>query len=517
MRRDRLTLAAAAALLALFAGLSAWEMSGDSLTADERVHLPAGYAYWTAREFRLNPEHPPLVKLLCAAPLLPMRLVLPSLQPDPGKSWRSFQSWFGTRFLFSQRRNVGSILLRGRVVALLIGIALLVLLFQWSRELHGHAGAGLVTLLLAALEPTLLAHGHYVTDDVGLACFSVMAMFFLWRLGRTGRRRDLALASIGMGLALATKFSATILLPPFFYFLWRRLPGGDPRRVRIAALLGAALAMAAIVQASYLFSPDLGLYFKGLAALKANRPEVNPAYIHGRFFKDMVVWYPLYAWLLKTPLPTLAVLGVAAFSAARRGRRRAPEGLPLVLAPAALLLLAVCLLAYNYGVRYLIPVTSFLLVFAGGAYHVLGASWRGRLIAAALGAWLAASVAHASPHYIGYFNELVGGPANGLYYLQDSNIDWGQDLKRLARYQEENRIPELALGYWGPGQPEYYGIRWRPWTFEETVSDPPPPGVYAASVNDLIALKRRVATEGADPHLDWLILVYRFPPRPAPP
>src|SRR5439155_5837346 len=206
MRKDRLTLAAAAALLALYAGLSAWEMSGDSLTSDERVHLPAGYAYWTAREFRLNPEHPPLVKLLCAAPLLAMRLVLPSLQPDPGKSWRSFQSWFGTRFLFSQRRNVGSILLRGRVVALLIGIALLVLLFQWSRELHGHAGAGLVTLLLAALEPTLLAHGHYVTDDVGLACFSVMAMFFLWRLGRTGRRRDLALASLGMGLALATKF-----------------------------------------------------------------------------------------------------------------------------------------------------------------------------------------------------------------------------------------------------------------------------------------------------------------------
>jgi len=111
----------------------------------------------------------------------------------------------------------------------------------------------------------------------------------------------------------------------------------------------------------------------------------------------MVVWYPLYAWLLKTPLPTLAVLSVAAFSAARAGRRRAPRDCRSSWAPAALLLLAVCLLAYNYGVRYLIPVTSFLLVFAGGAYHVLGAGRRGRFIAAALGAWLVASVAHASP------------------------------------------------------------------------------------------------------------------------
>ena len=61
-------------LLALFAGLSIWEMSGDSLTPDERAHLPAGYAYWVAGEFRLNPEHPPFVKLLCAAPLLLMDL-----------------------------------------------------------------------------------------------------------------------------------------------------------------------------------------------------------------------------------------------------------------------------------------------------------------------------------------------------------------------------------------------------------------------------------------------------------
>jgi len=122
-------------------------------------------------------------------------------------------------------------------------------------------------------------------------------------------------------------------------------------------------------------------------------------------------------------------------------------------------------------VRYLIPVTSFLLVFAeapttssrrpAGTLH----RRRARRLARRLGGACLAAL-----HRL--LQRAGRGPANGLYYLQDSNLDWGQDLKRLARYQEENRIPELVLGYWGPGQPEYYGIRWRPWTLEETVADP---------------------------------------------
>ncbi len=150
-----------------------------------------------------------------------------------------------------------------------------------------------------------------------------------------------------------------------------------------------------------------------------------------------------------------------------------------------------------------------------------------RVAAVALAAWLAASVLHAAPHFIGYFNEIIGGPANGPYYLQDSNIDWGQDLKRLASYERENGIPEINLAYWGPGQPEYYGIRWKPWTLA-TALDQPPPGVYAISVNRLVELKRRATLGGEDPRINWLdrfrpaarvgcsIFVYRIPEAGAP-
>ena len=518
-------------LLTLFAGLSAWEMAGDSLTSDERVHLPAGYAYWKTRDFRLNPEHPPLVKLLCAAPLLLLELRMPTTTPDPGQTYHAYQPIFGSRFLFSQ--DADRILFWGRLPALFLGVLLVVLLFFWSWELHGSFGAGLTTLFLAALEPTLLAHSHYVTDDVALACFSVMAFFFLWRFVRTSRLRDLLLAVLGLGLALASKFTSLFLVPGFIYLLAVHWPargllagrrawlGGGPA-ARIIVIAGAAIIAAVIVQACYLFSPDLSLYVKGIKAVGANRPAWNPAYVHGTFYADGVFWYPLYAFLLKIPLPTLIVMGVAGIGSIA-DRRRSTGEWPFLLLPAGVHTLAICLFAYNYGVRYLIPATALLLVLAGRSFLWFAASRARRVTAAVLALWLIGSVLTASPHFISYFNELIGGPANGPYFLNDSNLDWGQDLKRLARYQRDRGIDRMALAYWGPTPPEYYGIRYQIPRSEEAQGDQPPPGVYAISVNHLVDLKRRVVLRGEDPLLDWLgrftpsdrvgnsILIYRFP------
>ena len=132
-------------LLALFAGLSIWEMSGDSLTPDERAHLPAGYAYWVEGEFRLNPEHPPFVKLLCAAPLLLMDLKLPPTEPPAGATFHGYIAKFGTAFL---SQGLDRILFWGRLPVVGLGLLLGSLIFSWSRRMHGHAGAGLVSIFL---------------------------------------------------------------------------------------------------------------------------------------------------------------------------------------------------------------------------------------------------------------------------------------------------------------------------------------------------------------------------------
>src|SRR2546428_9164695 len=221
---------AAGALLALFAGLSLWEMAGDAVTSDERIHLPVGYAYWKKHDFRLNPEHPPLVKLLCSAPLLGMKLKMPPTEPQTGLSYNEYQQVFGSQFLFEQ--DADRIMFWGRLPALLFGILLALVVFRWSWEFHGHAGAGLMSLLLVALEPSILAHSHYVTMDVAFACFGVMAMFFLWRFSREGKALNLILASLGMALALASKFSAIFLLPVFFFLFIVRFPSNNFKPAR---------------------------------------------------------------------------------------------------------------------------------------------------------------------------------------------------------------------------------------------------------------------------------------------
>jgi hypothetical protein len=518
-------------LLGLFAGLSGWEMAGDSVTSDERIHLPAGYAYWKAREFRLNPEHPPLVKLLSALPLLTLNLQMPSTQPDPGLNYNEYQQVFGTKFLFSQ--DADRILFRGRLPILGLGVLLAFFVFLWSWRLHGHPGAGILSLLLISLDPATLAHSHYVTMDVPLACFSVMAMFFLWQFSRNAKPGPLIGASLCMALALASKFSAVFLLPVFFLLLFFRFPvvsfgnrlGSRKNQVRIWSCLGAGLGIVLVVQACYFFSPDLWLYYKGAQQVNTNH---NPSYLYfaaGKFFPGGVWWYPIYAFAIKTPLITLAAIVVAPFFFVRR-RKKALKDLAFLLLPAGAVTVATCAFADNLGVRYMIPVTAFLVVLAGELFFFFAASWKRLVLAGALTFCLGFSVLRVSPHHLAYFNELAGGPKNAPNYLDDSNIDWGQDLKRLVEYLEKHRISNPILSFWGPGIPEYYGdrvgIHFSPWTRAMARSANPPAGVYALSVNNLVGIRRFIQL-GEDPNLDWLrrytpadrigysIYIYRFP------
>jgi hypothetical protein len=73
------------------------------------------------------------------------------------------------------------------------------------------------------------------------------------------------------------------------------------------------------------------------------------------------------------------------------------------------------------------------------------------------------NVQSAFPDYLTYFNELAGGPSNGWKYLLDSNLDWGQGLKPLARWLQDQRINEpIYLCYVGRGDPLYEGITYYP-------------------------------------------------------
>jgi hypothetical protein len=77
--------------------------------------------------------------------------------------------------------------------------------------------------------------------------------------------------------------------------------------------------------------------------------------------------------------------------------------------------------------------------------------------------WHAGESIAIAPHYLAYFNEIVGGPSQGYRHLVDSSLDWGQDLPGLKDWldrqglQRENHAP-VFLSYFGTALPSHYAI-----------------------------------------------------------
>ena len=123
-----------------------------SATSDEIVHLPAGYTYWTTRDFRLNPEHPPLAKLVAAVPLLFLK---PHADMNSHDWIAGDEYLFGYHFIYSN--DADRLLFWGRLPMTLLAALGAVVVFLWARDMFGPA-AGLFALALCAFSPNLLAH-----------------------------------------------------------------------------------------------------------------------------------------------------------------------------------------------------------------------------------------------------------------------------------------------------------------------------------------------------------------------
>jgi hypothetical protein len=482
----RLALLGLAAAVALQAGLSIHAMSGNSATFDEGAHLPAGYTHLVLGDHRLNPEQPPLVKLLAAAPLL---LVRPALHTDD-RSWREARQWeFGRRFLY--RWNDGDpLLFLGRLPVVVLASCLVAAVFFEARRRFG-ADAAVAAAFLAALSSEVLAHGSIVTTDLAFALFFFVTIVRLERALGTSSLRDWGLAGLAAGAAVATKLSAPILVP-VAAALGLLAPGARRRPGRLAAGVAVASAVAlAGLWASYGFSralsPDPAVRAELRAPLEAaadgivgraasaaaaaglvpedyargvvfvmTHSEARATFLDGELSDSGFPSYFLFTTLYKTPLPLLALAAAALIRAPRLGRRDAVFLWLPVLVYVALTFTR----GLQIGHRHLLPVLPFVFVASGEAAAAM-ATARARASRAAvalLAAWYAFGTLRTHPHHLAYFNEIAGGPANGYRHLVDSNLDWGQDLKRLAAWWRAAGRPPLKLSYFGSADPAYYGI-----------------------------------------------------------
>ena len=502
-------------LLAVFAILCVQGALRDSPTVDEFAHLPAGYWTLETGRFELFPLNPPLIKVLSALPLLALDPAIDTASPVENTGW--FPWMFGTRFMEMNRPAYDRIFLLGRLPVIALGMLLGWVAFLWACELYG-AEAGLVALFLLAFCPSLIAHAHLATTDVGFAAFTVLALWTFHRFVQRPTPARLLICGIALGLAQLSKMSALLLYPIFILLgVISLIRSPLPRRwIRGGGALAAIFLISLLVlDAGYLFQgvgtplgdyrfeskaltaaasalpaglpvPLPSAYLQGLDALQLiNDTGEFPEYLFGRWSREGSPAYYLISLVFKTPLPLLLAFLAAPFAR----RKDAPPGEVFLWLPAlALLGWFSFFSSVHYGIRYILPVVPLLTIWS--ARLVPWLRERGRLLrttGAALLAVYPLSALLATPDTIAYFNLLAGGRGDEI--LLDSNLDWGQGLKRVRAYMDREEIGEIGLAYFGHVDPALYGIRWH-------FPDPARPGPVAVSANFLHGYPYATYAEG---------------------
>jgi len=459
-----------------------------SITVDEIVMIPAAYYHWAAGNSQLVHEHPPLSKMVAGLPLL---LVQPNetnaekygLAPNsPAGKWK-----YEERFWEDNSALFEALSFWGRVPMILLTLATGVLLFHFARDLFG-ARAAVLAVALFSLEPTALAHGRVVQTDMAASFGYLLVFFTLNRYLREPSARRALLLGVAGGVACAAKFSMLLVAPVvgvvFLFLLWRARKDGGSRKTVLAHAGLVALAAVLFVNAAYFFdhraldgedavwAKDF-FHERGESVLRVTDAlsYVLPTdFVLGIFWqvwhngdghnagllgmhRQTGWWYYFpVAFALKTTIPffalSLASLAWLAYEFYRRRDRR----LLFVLAPFAVYGVFVLMSNIDIGVRYLLPAYIFLFVACGALLERMSRGVKARraglFVAVALVGWMCVEAVRAFPDHMTYMNQFASARPH-WWYLSDSNVEWGDDVRQLAEYLRERGETRVGGSFLG--------------------------------------------------------------------
>jgi hypothetical protein len=407
-------------------------------TADEPAHIACGMEYLDRHVYRYEPQHPPLARV--AAALGPYLLGIRS-QGTPGTD------------LLAASMEGATILYRGHHYDLTLALARLgtlpffwvacLVVFVWGKRQYG-AGMGAMAVFLFSFLPPILGHAGLATTDMALTAFLGAAFLtaLLWAESPTWKRG--ALFGLCTGLAVVSKFSSLAFLPAaaavalagYFFFQRPSLPS-LARAVKERALTGALAAACGALLIAAVYGFSLAPLFAGIRAVEAHNAAGHPTYLLGQHSNTGFWYFYPVVLAVKTPLAFLALLALTLWWTG--GRRSGVQRHWPALAFVAGILLVALGSRINIGVRHILPVyIGFSLLAADAVREMLARgrthAWM-RAVPGLLLLWFAGSSLWRHPDYLAYTNELAGSQPEKI--LAESDLDWGQDMKRLsARLQE---------------------------------------------------------------------------------
>lgn len=467
-RIERIELVIVGAILVTLGAALLGVARRTSATFDEPAFVAAGWAALRG-DYRLSNIHPPLARMLHAAPLALTGSADPP-QIDLARAATIEQdNRTGGWFMFRNRIPAQVLLVRSRISSIAITLGLCLAVWAAARARYGPR-AGVLALLLIGLEPLLLAHGPLALTDVPMAAFAFLTLESLRAFHRGADARWVVMAGLFLGAANASKASAIILLPAIAVqalLPWRGARA-RPLAQRVVALVVATASGALVLLAVYRFDPlEAVIPYLRVFQYVTSTSDV---YLMGEFHPGKPWTYYFVAVGVKSSLALLALSGARLLldlGGALRRRTSIDDLRDLVLPVLLLGVTAGASLAI--GVRHVLPIYPFLAVYGSGVAArgraVLRPRRRGaaasllRLAPVALVACHAVEAALAFPHYIPWFNRLAGGSARGAYWLMDSSLDWGQAMLSLGEWLKDH--PQVRGVYLAPfwvGDPAAHGI-----------------------------------------------------------
>jgi hypothetical protein len=507
-------------------------------TYDEPAHISCGLEYLSKGVYHYEHQHPPLTRVMVALGpfLMGERTSGVANMNYDGLIVLHRGGRYDTFLALSRAGNLPFFWLACRMV------------FLWGRRTHGPEGAVLAVFVFSTL-PLVLAHAGLSTTDMGLTALFAAAMYaLLVCLEKPGWRSGAMFGLSFAGMALS-KFSGLAYFPAalglcLVVWLSMRKPGvrgllSGAARVAPALALSVPVALL-VVWAGYWFSfgpwgwfsfpvpfPEL---FSGIDQVRQHNAAGHLTYLLGDIsMQGWWLFFPLL-FVIKTPIAVLLALffppaaGQPRKSAPAEGRRPAWMSWAIF---AAILLVAINA-RINIGLRHVLPAFVFVSVIAaGGLLWLLRAAparWWAAPAFAVLALWTAGTGALAHPDYIPYFNAFAGDHPENI--VVDSDLDWGQDLKRLGARLHDLNAPSVTFTNQILANLDAFGFPPR------QHSDPqqPSPGWNAVSLTEwkLYRLGLQLHNPEIKMWPDFVqpqervgetILLYYFPPQgsPAPP
>lgn len=457
-------------------------------TTDELAHIAGAVGLYESGRNIYMVEHPTLQRLVVGA-----ALKAAGVEYAPARGLHEVQARpdanvAGAEIVFKGRVPYMTVLAVARSANLVFLAVLLLYTYLFGRYLGGPV-AGMLATVFISFDANILAHSALVTTDIPAAAGFLAAAYHALRFVARPNWKTATAAGVALGLAMSCKFTCVLLAPAILVLIAirafvgpavRDTPRGpaQPRPARrdlrrripkLRYLVAIPCVTFLALWATYLFNvghlDDQNLFSDektwnripiwvkeapvpmpamplGLMFMAALGKTGFPCYFNGQLdFKGHLLYFP-EAIALKTPtgLVLAVLLAGVAFVVAGKNRRH-PILLLCILLPPSLLLLTAMTGKLQIGIRHVLPVLPFVYLLP--AFYLRRGRWILALVP--LIALAGIETARVHPDYLPFFNALVGGPRNGSKFLADSNLDWGQDVGRLASYLKSTGRPDYTI------------------------------------------------------------------------